>query len=370
MGAEYTFLGAKAAVFTYYGCQLEYSGSDIINEYTSDETPMNIYANLHFALETLRNQGKPPNVLVVGPPDAGKTSLCKILCAYGNRSGQRFPMMVNLDPSLGVFSTPGGLSAAPISDILDVEDSTGGWGSSQINGPAVLHPKQPLIYYYGLESPVTNSKYYKHVVSRLALGVSARLSNDKRVGEAGMIIDTPGNGLVDDKEKGYNLISSIISDFSVNVMAVVGDERLYSSLQKKYREKSSLTILKVKSSGGCVDREPSYIRAVQSTSIKEYFYGSPKQPLDPYSVTVDYSHVTVYRVAEEKSLDNMSVLPIGSDESADSENGGNKSSDSAYLIKLEPSAILQNCVMAMLNASVNDSIDTLVRSEVLGFVHV
>lgn len=369
LGQDYTFLGTKAAVFTYYGCQLEYTGSDILNEYTSDETPMNIYANLHFALESLRSQGKPPNVLIVGPPDVGKTSLCKILCAYANKAGNRFPMFVNLDPSIGVYSAPGGLSAAPISDILDVEDATGGWGSSQINGPAVLHPKQPLVYYYGLETASTNTKYYKNVVSRLALGVTARLSKDKRTRDTGVIVDTPGVGVADDKEKGYNIISSIISDFNINVLVVVGDERLYSSLQKKYKEKESLNVLKVKSSGGCVDREPSYIRSLQSLSIKEYFYGSVKQPLDPYSVTVDYSQIVVYRVAEEKSLNITSVLPIGTEEQAESHNG-EASTDSSYLIKLEPSAILQNCVMAMLNAEPNDPIETLIHSEVLGFVHV
>lgn len=356
-------------MFTYYGCQLEYTGSDIINEYTSDETPMNIYANLHFALESLREQGKPPNVMVVGPPDVGKTSLCKILCAYANKAGNRFPMLVNLDPSIGVYSAPGGLSAAPISDILDVEDATGGWGSSQINGPAVLHPKQPLVYYYGLESASTNIKYYKHIVSRLALGVTARLSKDKRTRDTGVIVDTPGVGLTDDKEKGYNIISSIISDFNINVLVVVGDERLYSSLQKKYKEKDTLTVLKVKSSGGCVDREPSFIRSLQSLSIKEYFYGSVKQPLDPYSVTVDYSQIVVYRVSEEKSLNITSVLPIGSEESTEG-NHDDSTTDNPYLIKLEPSAILQNCVMAMLNAEPNDPIDTLINSEVLGFVHV
>uniref|UniRef100_A0A060T9K1 Polynucleotide 5'-hydroxyl-kinase GRC3 n=1 Tax=Blastobotrys adeninivorans TaxID=409370 RepID=A0A060T9K1_BLAAD len=363
VGAQYSFVGQNTAIYTWYGCKLQYSStlhssistsSATFSEYTSDETPMTVYANLHFALETLRNESKPPSVLVLGPPYSGKTSICKILASYANKTG-RFPMVVNLDPAMGVYSCPGGLSAAPVSDILDVEDSTGGWGSSQVNGPALLHPKSPLVYYYGLETPQKNSKYFKHVASRLALGVQARLSADKKVRESGIIIDTPGTGMSD------SAVSSVIADFKVTVVVVVGNERLYSDLAKRYKEKTNLTVLKVPKSGGCVDLDPPAVRATQSRSMRDYFYGTIKQTLDPYSVTVDYSAVTVYRVLEESELDS-SALPAG--EQADSQHSAQ------HLVKLETSAILQNCVMAMLNASPADSVDLLVQSEVLGYVHV
>lgn len=85
----------------------------------------------------------------------------------------------------------------------------------------------------------------------------------------------------------------------------------------------------------------------------------------------------------EKSVHNISVLPIGLEsESVISDTGDSaanaaagtttsSSADSAsWLVKLEPSSIVQNCVMAMLNANVNDSVEKLCQAEVLGFVHV
>ncbi|ANB12182.1 Clp1p [Sugiyamaella lignohabitans] len=335
---------------------------------------MSVYANLHFALEGLRpaatlgtgasNNSNPtsrgPCVLVLGPKDSGKTSLCKILTSYACKQ-QRFPMLVNLNPSEGVFTVPGTLSAAPVSDILDVEQ---GWGESQINGPAHLHPKQPYAHFYGLESPLTNVNYYKHVISRLALAVSSRLDKDEVVAGSGVIIDTPSTLM--ERDPGHSIVSSIVADFNVTAIVVVGHERVYSEMVKRFKDKKTVSVIKVVKSGGCVERDASYLRSLQSRSIHDYFYGSFKQNLSPYTVTVDFSAVKVYRIAEESALQNTSVLPIGEDEVS----AVTKDPASEYLVPLEPSTILQNCVMAVLNASREDSIPSLVESEVLGFVHV
>lgn len=323
LGQEYTFTGYKGAVYTWQGCLLEYwsqgdSTGGEISEYTSDETPLSFYANLHFALENMRGPvlsvgsqqhvsaaqaSKVPRVLVIGPKDSGKTSLCKLLAAYANKSG-RFPMLVNVDPTESVFATPGALSAAVISDILDVEQ---GWGSSAITGPMLLHTKQPLVYLYGLESIQTNLKFYTQQTSRLALGVNARIQEDALVRSSGIIIDTPAELVSLDKDQsGYNAITNLIADFGINVLIIVGQERLYSDMSKRFGKAGAPglgntpppTVLKVPKSGGCVDREPAYRRAVQAALINEYFYGMPKQPLSPYTVTVDYSTLSIYRVAE------------------------------------------------------------------------
>ena len=76
------------------------------------------YGNVHMALESMRvralaavhgspipdedgDEGTdPPRVLVLGPENSGKTSVCKILTNYAVRSGQDWtPMFVNVDPS-------------------------------------------------------------------------------------------------------------------------------------------------------------------------------------------------------------------------------------------------------------------------------
>ncbi len=92
---------------------------------------MTQYVNTHFALENARDQAQRsgregPRVLVVGPNNAGKTSLVKILTAYASRLGRQ-PMVINTDSREGLLSIPGSLTATPFASMIDVEQ---GWGSS------------------------------------------------------------------------------------------------------------------------------------------------------------------------------------------------------------------------------------------------
>jgi len=97
----YTFVGTKAAIFTYHGATLSVRGSPSV-AYIAEETPMTSYANLHFLLEKLRQHAEDdhsqgPRVLILGSEDAGKTSLAKILTNYATRQERR-PVLVGLDP--------------------------------------------------------------------------------------------------------------------------------------------------------------------------------------------------------------------------------------------------------------------------------
>jgi polyribonucleotide 5'-hydroxyl-kinase len=125
-------------------CWLHVTGTPS-TEYISEETPMAAYANVHTALEQMRVRAlckskgiplpqspqppshqqqygrggggggvsaaaakanadpklsEPPRVLVLGPENSGKTSVCKILVNYAVRTGQGWkPVLVNVDPS-------------------------------------------------------------------------------------------------------------------------------------------------------------------------------------------------------------------------------------------------------------------------------
>ncbi|THH17124.1 hypothetical protein EW146_g3646 [Bondarzewia mesenterica] len=133
----------KAAIFTWQGCTIEMSPLPVSpfllqsknrpeivqhvtghpsTEYVSEETPMYAYANAHLALEAMRVRAlralhgsppptsppetkqdapsEPPRVLVLGPENSGKTTVCKILINYAVRAGQDWtPLYVNVDPS-------------------------------------------------------------------------------------------------------------------------------------------------------------------------------------------------------------------------------------------------------------------------------
>ena len=52
--------------------------------YTSKETPMVMYLNVHAALEQMRktadtSDSRGPITMVVGPTDVGKTTLCRLM---------------------------------------------------------------------------------------------------------------------------------------------------------------------------------------------------------------------------------------------------------------------------------------------------
>jgi polyribonucleotide 5'-hydroxyl-kinase len=228
----YTFSGTKAAIFTFHGCRLEVSGQ--CEEYTAEETPMTTYANLHFALENMRQSASTarvegPRVLVVGPNNSGKTSLVKILTAYANRAGQQ-PMVVNTDSREGMLSIPSSLTATVYGTILDVEE---GWGSSPTSGPSGVPVKLPLCYYYGLPSPEDDPKLFKPVITRLALAATSRLKDDEGVRSTGMIIDTPG--VISQGKGGYDIISHIVAEFSGMLLFAILQVSLYMQDMLNYQ---------------------------------------------------------------------------------------------------------------------------------------
>ncbi len=195
-------------------------------EYLAEETPMISYVNLHFALERIRddnamNGGDGPRVLVVGPENAGKTSLVKLLTAYTTRSGRQ-PVTVNLDTKEGMLSIPGSLSAAVFSSIIDTEE---GWGSSPTNGPSQVPVKLPLVYYYGQVNPEDNTQVFKPITTRLALSVMSRLQEDGEAKEAGCIVDTPG--VISQGKRGYEIIQHVVSEFSSKSRTVSHHSRNY-----------------------------------------------------------------------------------------------------------------------------------------------
>jgi polyribonucleotide 5'-hydroxyl-kinase len=236
----YTFSGTKAAIYTWHGCTLEVSAGDTIStidglgsgglngegargygaggcqsEYTAEETPMVEYANVHFALEAMRQEAKAtgkdgPRVLILGPENAGKTSVAKILTAYATKVGRQ-PIVVNLDPAEGMLSVPGTLTATAFRTMMNVEE---GWGSSPMSGPSAVPVKLPLVYFYPLQNPLeAEGAVYRPIVSRLALSVTGRMAEDEDTRETGIIVDTPGI-LSAGKPGSLEIINHIVTEFA------------------------------------------------------------------------------------------------------------------------------------------------------------
>ncbi|PNG99534.1 Protein CLP1, partial [Tetrabaena socialis] len=121
-GRAVSVTGQKVAVFTFSGCRVAVVGEPSV-KYVAEETPMASYLNVHNTLNARREEAQRtaaaataaatsgsggsggggggggrggPVVLVVGPTDSGKSTLCRLLCNWAVRSGWQ-PTFVDLD---------------------------------------------------------------------------------------------------------------------------------------------------------------------------------------------------------------------------------------------------------------------------------
>ncbi|EEC72748.1 hypothetical protein OsI_06378 [Oryza sativa Indica Group] len=141
---------SKIAIFTWHGATVELDGVSE-SEYTSDETPMVVYVNTHAILDARRARARAaaaqgalpessqgPRVIIVGPSDSGKSTLCKMLLSWAAKQGWK-PTYVDLDIGQGSITIPGCISATPIEKPIDIVDG--------------IPLEMPLAYFYGHPSP-------------------------------------------------------------------------------------------------------------------------------------------------------------------------------------------------------------------------
>jgi len=395
---------------------------------------MNECVNTHLALENMRNRAERalpengtaqiheigPRVLILGPDNAGKTSLAKTLTGYATRSN-RSPVIVGLDPAEGILSLPGALTATVFKTLIEVEaDAGSGWGTSPMSGPNGEIPvKLPLVYYFGGNDPSEkDGKLYKSHVTRLALSVQGRMrtAGNEDVRSSGIIVDTPGS-LTSSKQAsiGYDLVAHIVSDLSINAIICLGSERLYSDMVRKFDKqpvsgahygtdsvaREVISVVKLPKSGGVVDRDANYMRAVAEAQIRAYFYGNARVganiSLQPRQQQVDFDALpTVWRRISEdarsytdpysSTVDQEdSFLPGGTDDSEYSPPGvlGNSTAarsgvplpaDQLFEKLTSPIPALRNAVLAVMNCTPDPEPmveqETLRDSSCMGFLYV
>ncbi|KAJ3237834.1 hypothetical protein HDU78_003844 [Chytriomyces hyalinus] len=88
-----------------------------------------------------------------------------------------------------------------------------------------------------------------------------------------------------------------------------------------------------------VSRDKAFRKAVQSAKVREYFYGTTRYPLSPFSSIVRFDDLAVRRVGES-IVAPSSVMPIGYDRKA----------QETKIVKVESFDILLNSVLAVTHA--------------------
>ncbi|KAH7873659.1 Pre-mRNA cleavage complex II protein Clp1-domain-containing protein [Lentinula edodes] len=348
----------KAAVFTWVGCTIEVTGQPP-TEYISDETPMSAYGNLHIALEQMRVKAlanlhgspvpesvhlaqskpqaeisaEPPRVLILGPENSGKTSICKILVNYAVRAGQGWaPILANVDPNEGGWACPGALSAAAVHGFIPTCSPANPLGSAATSAPTTLSSNAilPLVYWYGHAETKRNFLLMDRLIRNLGVNIQEKSDQDPEGSAAGVIVDTPssfgsssGTGVNDLRQK---LIRACIDAFKINIILVVGHEKLNVEMQRAYG--SMLTVLKIPKSGGVVELDHNYRERVHKYQMHAYMYGETMPSpigirggtqggetltdftLAPSANVISFSDLTIYRIGAE-TMAPSSALPVG-----------------------------------------------------------
>lgn len=314
---------------------------------------MNAYANVHLALEKMRVRAlsaqrgsplppsadqeadpEPPRVLVLGPENSGKTTVCKILANYAVRAGQGWtPMFVNTDPSEGGWTVPGTISAVPITAPLGTASPANPLGSAATSAPTTLSSNAllPLVYWYGHPEIRRNPLLMDRLIRNLGENVMERLDEDAERRVSGIIVDTPSSfasspsSASTTPDHRQTLIRACVDAFRINVILVVGHEKLNVEMQRTYGHR--MTVVKIPKSGGAVELDVQYRQRVHAQQLHTYFYGQVIAPprglsastigdadfdgrLAPSSSVVPFGELTFLRIGE-KSMAPSSALPIG-----------------------------------------------------------
>lgn len=414
VGYEYQFLGVKYGLFVppqqvedmekvvtadgdeVEGCTVEFtllentdqssyaSENSPFAEYISEDTDaMKQYVSLHFMLECLREHARlqqmlnhlqpqlGPRVLIIGNQNLGKTTLAKILSGYSWKGGN-LPLLVNLDPEEGAFSMPTSLTAVGISDRFDLE-SCGGYGTTTTSNVTLHNPKQPLVKSFGFFLVAENPDLYKFQTEKLSLAVLSRLREDEECRYGGIIVDTP-KSLTKDME----LLDTLVSDFEINVIVVLDNERLTVDLKRKFKHKAALTIVKVPKSGGILDPDSDgrAKRLQQQQMVREYFNGTFKFALSPFKTEIVINDYVFYKVLE-KVEEFSQFLPsmdsfAGDEDTSENAQEAKGNEDKYYsLVELPKEADLENCVVAVTHLPLAGStLKELSKASVLGYIHV
>ncbi|KAL2267164.1 hypothetical protein VTJ83DRAFT_4441 [Remersonia thermophila] len=363
--------GTRARILTYTGATLEVAGelpaSERVAEYARPEDSPEVQVlNLHFALQEQRKKarerrsagGRPdpppgPRVLICGGPDAGKTTVARTLTGLATRAGGQ-PLVASLDPRDGMLALPGTVGAAVFGTVMDVEDPAGGFGvrGTPSSGPSAVPVKLPNVYYFGRERVEEDVPFWRTLAGRLGGVARAKLAADSAVGETGLVVDTPPASVA----KGdVEMLRHAMTEFAANIVVVVGSPDVHAALQRAWGSNKTLygepvTFLHLDKSDGVVPRDYEFAKFTREAAIKEYFFGDAKRTLSPFTQSVGFDDLAIFKTPD--------------DAQGDYDNGP------AGLERAEISAEMSHWTLAVMNAAVSDPPETIRQAPVMGFVAV
>ncbi|KAF7682824.1 Polyribonucleotide 5'-hydroxyl-kinase Clp1 [Astathelohania contejeani] len=294
----YVFSDIKTYIYTFHGCKIRVEGEyevAYVSEYTHVSKLYNFFRSLI----------SPEKVLIVGK---GRFTACTTLINYFIRIHKKI-LFTELDVTTGNLVFPGVLGSVEIDKLIAYNEG--------INQSSIL------AYFYGT-TEYKNIEYYNTILRELSNTIKEKEFKDTQ------IILGPNNP---------DRIESIIKEFPIDKVLVVGDERMYNML--KVPNKISIH-------GGNGYVEDNYLI---DKRIHYYFYGR-KGDLTPYSLSLRKEYEIV-RIGEEH-IAPMSALPLGAARKVSSDT-------------IKPVEPVERAVMGISQANNINEVDKL---PVIGFVVV
>lgn len=91
--------------------------------------------------------------------------------------------------------------------------------------------------------------------------------------------------------------------WAVNIVVVIGSTAIHAELQRRLeKEKTahgeSITVLLLDKSDGVQGRDTEFMKAVREAAIKEYFFGDAKRTLSPFTQSVSFDDVAIFKAPD------------------------------------------------------------------------
>lgn len=196
-------------------------------------------------------------------------------------------------------------------------------------------------------------------MSTLASKVNERLSKDVDAKSSGIIVNTCGIF----ESLGHDVITSIIQLLSIDIVLVMGSDKVYSSLTSNLPHEAAI-IVTLPRSGGVVNRDAKTRSKSRKNKIGTYFYG--KNNLAPERKALKLSSVELFQAGRVQLSEGMKFI-------------GDRTDDKTSLFRVTPSIDLAHRILAVVHPS-TESLDTsrfndelpqeLLSGNVAGFVYV
>nr|CAG4717526.1 unnamed protein product [Naegleria fowleri] len=297
------------------GIQIQHSSKDTIS-ILNDPSYITFHQGLIEMFENISKQNDHVRLLVVGPTDSGKSTICKILFNHAmfSSSLRRICFFSDIDVGQNQVSLPGTMG---LSEAVVLSSVGGGSSSSDENvniytkelsvthqAPLELIPHKH-VFYFGDISP-KNTIYYNYICQRIYQKYESILKENEQVhniNKSFLVMNTCGWV----EGQGYSILLNTIKSCKITHVLSM-DEQTFRCLQKDTAGSGVEIIYKQKSSQ-VKKRNSNFRKETRNNSIMSYF-SKPLNTLtlsledDIHLCMIDYKSQTSARAlnVSEKSL--------------------------------------------------------------------